>query len=252
MRKELVLCFENESLDGSTIVDIFRAFVKFNPVRITKGSKTKDWNEKKDIKTMISDTRSTRFFIQDEEWNHFSVGNLGNSSKCRCVHITNEISIKNMPDEIIYSFAMRKGFIAAYLLNADYAHVQSTKFSNNYEGLGYSKEILDSVNETPWVKEMWGGKEFNILFNPGRSILLDSTWLMVGWKMWFGEGVFHLIPQNKILSFPHAIETKELSNGIVYVQLFEKLEEPYTPDAVLRQWQWREWMDYDGLEKKYG
>lgn len=75
---------------------------------------------------------------------------------------------------------------------------------------------------------------------------------MVTWKMWFGEQFFKLVPKEKILSFPYATEIKELSNGNVYVQLYDKVEEPYTPDNIFRQWKWREWLDYDGLEEKYG
>lgn len=252
MQKRLSFCFENETLDGSAIVDMFQAFVRFSPVRITKDVKTKDWKESRDIKMIMSDTKDTRFFIQDEDANYFSVSTIGSRSKFKKIEIRNEISVQNTFNEDIEFFLQRKGFISAYLLNDDYEYVQSTTFSSNMEGRGFSKEILDSISETPWQREMWGGKEYNILFNPGRSVLIEGTWLKVGWKMWFGEGFFHLVPKDRILSFPYAVETKELSNGIVYVQLFEKLEEPYTQDAVSRQWKWREWMDYGGLEKKYG
>lgn len=75
---------------------------------------------------------------------------------------------------------------------------------------------------------------------------------MVAWKMWFGEQFFKLVSKERILSFPHASEIKELPNGQVYVQLYDKIDEPHTPDNIIRQWKWREWLDYDGLEKKYG
>jgi hypothetical protein len=74
---------------------------------------------------------------------------------------------------------------------------------------------------------------------------------MVAWKMWFGEEFFKLVPKEKILSFPYAIAIKELPGNIVYVQLYDSVEEPYTPDNVFKQWKWREWLDYDELEKKH-
>lgn len=75
--------------------------------------------------------------------------------------------------------------------------------------------------------------------------------LMVAWKMWFGETFFKLVPKEKILTFPHAVTVKELQGNLVYVQLYDKMEEPYIPDDVARQWKWREWIGYNDLEVTY-
>ena len=101
MFKKFVFCFENETIDGVAIVDFLQAFAKFKPVRITKGTKVKDWNEKRDIKAILSDSKDTRFFIEDDQMNFFSVSTIGNSLKTKCIKINNEIFTQNMSDEVI-------------------------------------------------------------------------------------------------------------------------------------------------------
>ena len=80
---------------------------------------------------------------------------------------------------------------------------------------------------------------------------MDYLSLQIGWKMWFGDAFFQLVPKEKIMSFPHAVHLEALSDKLLYTQLYDRIEEPYTPDAVFKQWKWREWLDYDRLEEKY-
>jgi hypothetical protein len=74
---------------------------------------------------------------------------------------------------------------------------------------------------------------------------------MASWKMWFGPPFFELVPKERIISFPLAIDIRELSNGEVYVQLFDNMEESASKDNIERQRRWREWLDFDELIKKY-
>ena len=53
-------------------------------------------------------------------------------------------------------------------------------------------------------------------------------------------------------SFPHATAVRKLTNDVIFVQLYDKIEEPFTSENVFKQWKWREWLDYDSLEEKYG
>jgi len=138
------------------------------------------------------------------------------------------------------------------LFNEEYEVVQSTSSESNISDRVFPVEIIDSIKNTPYRLGVFDIKRYDTKFNPGRTIQLESTLLMVAWKMWFGGQFFKLVPKKRILSFPYAVEIKELSNGNVYVKLYDKIEEPYTPDNVFKQWKWREWLDYDGLEEKYG
>ena len=80
---------------------------------------------------------------------------------------------------------------------------------------------------------------------------MDYLKLLVSWRMWFGKDFFKLVPKEKIMSFPYATAIREISSDLVYVQLYDSVEKPYTAENVFRQWKWREWLDYDGLESKY-
>lgn len=251
MEAKLEICFESGSLESTDFYELFNHIVKFNPSRVTVKYNTKPWNDARFRKVFLDKAKDTRFFVEDDDGNYFSLSTTGSSVPFKSVTINQKTELFLPSNTLVEGLIKRNGFVSSFLLNNEYEEVQSTVFSNNLKGKDYQKEIIDTIKNTPSRDEMWGGKEYDTKFNPGSSILISYTWLMVGWKMWFGEGFFHIVSKEKILSFPHAIEVKELSNGIVYVQLFEKLEEPYTPDAIFRQWKWREWMGYDELKAVY-
>lgn len=251
MKARLEICFNTSVLQGSDYMFVLDNFVKFIPSRITSKYTTKEWNENRDRKKLLTDKNETRFFLSDDQQNYLSIDNAGSKPSFKSVAVNHDSSIFIPSVELIEHFIGRNGFVSAYLLNGDFEAVQSEIFSNNLKGKSFSKEILDSIRNTPSKVDMWGGKEYDIKFNPGRSILIPYTWLMVGWKMWFGENFFRIVPKEKILSFPHAVEIKELESGIVYVQLFEDINMPYAPESIFRQWKWREWLDYDSLESQY-
>lgn len=249
MRVKLEICFKKSTLKKSDYKNIIDKLVVFTPYFMTCNNKTSKWDEEKCLSVLSLGKMKGQVFIVDEAHdNYLSMGNAGSKDSFLSITLCNILSLGIPSDRLIEELISKNGFISAYLLNDDYETVQSETFSNNLKGKDFSKEILDSIKDTPARNEMWGGKEYDVRFNPGRSILIDYTWLMTGWRMWFGEEFFKLVSKNILLSFPFADQVKELSNGIVYVQLYNNIQTPYTTDAVFKQWKWREWLDYDGLE----
>lgn len=252
MKVGLSLSFNKEFYEPLFYTNLFKSFIRFKPDRVIKKYKTQKWNEGEYINLLNSYQSNETVVIGNNNNDLFSLVITGSKFPHRHISIIQEMDIFYPSNNSIEKTTRNNNFIAGYLYNEDFECVQSTSFIENISHRKITKEIWDSIKNTPYKLGIFEKKEYNTLFNPGRSVLIGYTWLMVAWKMWFGEQFFKLVSKERILSFPYATEIKELPNGNVYVQLYDKIEEPYTPDNIFRQWKWREWLDYDGLEEKCG
>lgn len=244
------LCFEGDISLNGIYISLYNEFVKFTPEHITFNRRVKVWDEKKHLKLIKSyDTDETLALTAENGM--FLTSLIHRKHRYRSIFITQNSNSFFPSDEDIYSAVDRDGFIAAYLYNEDYETIQSNVHESNLMGRPFSPEILESIKNTPYGLNIIDQKTYKTKFNPGSSITMDYLELMVGWKMWFGKSFFRLVPKERILSFPYATNIKQLSEDVVYVQLYDEVEKPYTPDNVFKQWKWREWLDYDGLEQRY-
>jgi len=252
MKVGLSISFEEGAVNGSFFIDLFNKYVRFTPKAYTKKYSTKTWDEKKHLKEIASATTKDTISIFDLEGNILRSGLTGSDIPHRSVTIEqDEDFFMPLDYEIVQMIRPIKGFTAGYLYNQEYAYIQSTESETLLEEKHFPKEILDSIKNTPFHLSVFDKKDYDTKFNPGRMILIGNTWLMASWKMWFGKPFFKLVPKDRLLSFPHAIEVKELDNEIIYVQLYEKINEPTTPDSVFRQWKWQEWLNFDDLIERY-
>lgn len=253
MKIGFALSFEKNSMNGTFLSFLYKKYVKFNPYSFTIGHKGAAWNEKKHLNEIQLAGGEKDISIIDLNRNIFSITTTGSQHPHQSFLIEQDSGIFHPTNDEVYEIInWSKTFIAGYLYNEEYTFVQSSESETLFEHRDISKEILMTLKNTPYKLGVFDKKKYNTRFNPGRSVLISHTWLMVAWKMWFGEQFFKLVPRERILSFPYATEIKELPSGQVYVQLYDKIEEPHTPDNIFRQWKWREWLDYDGLEEKYG
>lgn len=252
MKVGLCFSFIDGSIDGKLYSKLFNKYIKFTPQAFRKKHSTKPWNLTKHLIEISSAKSKDEISVYDTGGNIFTVGSAGLFSPHQTITIEQDCDMF-MPSnsEINEILNSANGFTAGYLYNSDYAYVQSAKSDTLLEGKEFSSEILLSLKNTPFKIGTLDDKEYDIRFNPGRMILIEHTWLMAGWKMWFGKSFFELVPKERLLSFPHAIEVKELENEIVYVQLYEGIDKPTTPDSVFRQWKWQEWLNFDELNEKY-
>lgn len=252
MKVGLRISFELNSIKSDNYSNIFNKFVKFHKHGFRKNFKTYPWDEKKHFKQLMNIDYRTDISVYSDNNDIFSVGTTsGSKYPHNSVHIVQD-SIFFLPEnEEIEALIEQENFVSAYLCNDDYESIQSEYFENNLKGRTFSPEIWSSIRNTPYKLGVFDDKEYDIKFNPGRNMLIGYTWLMAAWKMWFGKSFFHIVPKEKLLLFEHAIEVRELANDIVYIQLYDKLEQPFTPDSVFRQWKWQEYLGFDALEKKF-
>ena len=238
--------FELNSLKGIHYLNLYNHFVKFLPDKffLKKRGKTwrvKDWSEKSLKEIEKADSEDLLMASSNDKI--FLVGKSNCMNSYTIVDITQENFLVNDSD------IKDMGFISAYLYDRVYVTVQNTVYDSNIEGRGFP---LNSIKDTPFIIDPNTGiKEYDISFNPGRLVLIGHTSIVAAWKMWFGEKFFDLISKEHLLSFPYAYKIKELENGQVFVQLFEKIEESDSIENMEIQRKWLSWIEIDKLKELY-
>ncbi len=248
MKTGLELCFRKGSLNGKFYIQLFEHFIKFEPYSFTKKYTTKPWDEKKHKKIIANADSEDSLIVDSKNYDLFLTTDTGSKIPHRAVQIAQDSELFLPSNEDVEEITSHQGFVAAYLYDEEYVYVQSTVYSNNMEGRDIS---MDSIKDTPYRINEFRKKEYDIRYNPGRKDLISNVWLMAAWKMWFGTPFFELVSKERLLSFPDAIDIKELPNGQIYVKLFERMEESATNDNMDRQRNWRNWLNFDELIKKY-
>ncbi|WEK34399.1 MAG: hypothetical protein P0Y53_18080 [Candidatus Pseudobacter hemicellulosilyticus] len=245
MKIGIQLSYDKDLFPKNKLYELYSSYVKFTPVAFTKKYKSVPWKESKHIKQLRTYNDNDSIFVSDRNWNSFSSG-LARSKSFRNISIEQDASLF-LPANQDITDHIQEGFVTGYIYHETYTYVQSQISETTLFREDIEQEILDSIKQTPYKLDMFNKKRFDILYNPGRQVLTATTWLMPAWKMWLGEPFFRLCPKEKILQFPHATRIEELPNGIVFVQLFDNIADPYTVENKFRQWKWQEWIDFDQI-----
>ena len=236
------------SYKGKELKKIYDRYIKFEPLYFTNKYKTEKWNKlkylkylnKNDGKILITTTN-----YQTRETLSSGGAMLNSFQSITIIQNKNHLLFANND---ILDIINPEFIISCYLYNEDYVSQQSAYNSSCYQvdGLDISlaKELSYTIDET-------GVKTYDISKNYGKADITRKTWLIAAWKMWLGKPFYELVSKERLLTFPHAVEIKELENEIIYIQLFEKVEESATPENREKQRLFREWCDFDGLVKKH-
>lgn len=250
MQRTISINFSKGSVKGDFYLWLFNKKVDFIPNRFSIRKSGKKWKVKnwkaKDI-DQISDMDYDDSLSVSANEKLFTITETNTCKPHLSIWISqNDLFIDN---EDIDKFLYSDGFTSAYLFDSIYVEVQSVVFESNIEGMGYP---LDSIKNTPYKLDPYTKKKiFDTSFNPGRNILIGGTWIVAAWKMWFGEKFYDIIPKQHILSFPNAFQIQELKEGLIYIQLFENIEESDTEKNMAIQKSWLEWINIDELERLY-
>jgi hypothetical protein len=177
MKVGLQLSLTIGTFDGSDLVNLFERFIGFEPYIFTRGSKTEAWNERKHRKVMQNYAGDMLLTFSDRMWNSFSISRTNTEQSFLSVRIVQEMDVFFPSNDEMSDFLnLLPGLRSAYLYNGEYVQVQSEEFSNNLTGRQWPKEVMDSIKNTPY-KIGDHGKEYEVRFNPGRSIFVDHSYL---------------------------------------------------------------------------
>lgn len=251
MKVGLELSFINNTINGSYYMPLFDNYVKFQPYSFTKKHTTKAWDEKKHKKVISSANSSDNLIVGSKINNIFITTETGSRNPHRSINIIQDREIFYPSNDEVETIINYESFIVAYLYDEDYEVVQSTAYSDNYSHRNYPAYILNSLKNTPYHINEFGEKEYDTKSNPGKMDLIGYCWLMASYKMWFGKPFFEIVPKEKILSFTDAYEIKELKDGKIFVQLFEKIEDSASAVNMEKQKKWRKWLDFEKLIETY-
>lgn len=251
MQLGMELCFKGSTKLGNLYRTLFENYVRYEPEEILLNRKSYRWDKNKHMALLDNCDEEERLGITSGDSAFFTTV-IKRPHPYRSISLRQNIDVFHPSEEDVLAIADRQGFTAAFLYNEDYEAIQSTVHEGNLFGRKFSREIMDSIENTRYGINVAGQKMYQTKYNPGSSLTIDYLYLMVAWKMWFGREFFQLVPKERILNFSNAIKVQEIRDDIVFVQLYENVEEPYIADNVFRQWKWREWLDYDSLLEKYG
>lgn len=136
------------------------------------------------------------------------------------------------------------GFVCGTIWNSQYVMHQS---ETNPDMLGYAGIHVPA--EQIIYNSKTGRREVDITKNPGRRKMIGPFMLVAAPEMWYGKEMIDLIGRKHLLDFKDAERVEELTNGAIYIKLFDLKEDSATEKNSLKQKKFRSWTSMDKLEE---
>lgn len=150
-------------------------------------------------------------------------------------------------DELLQS-AIKKGF--TILLGFDFGKAlwQNEQLFDNYKS--FYRDYMHLPRRWDDTLSPIFGDLVDISKNPGHWVETQDIVLMAAPEMWFGPGSWKFFDKERVMSFPKALEIKEILPDVVYVNLFDVDEPDYESKKILKlQKEFRKWTKMDKIEK---
>ena len=246
---EIRLCFKPNRFNGSDLLKLLEIenFLGFSPPRFSSGSlnnnnyrisyDSKNLDRLKNVKNRLKITVET-----DSDFGaQFHLFDAGKS-------FGGQILYWIVPFEIFqnlnYEFLLEDpSFVCGYCFDHDYVNSESTT------DIGTNKMYSEDIKNLKMIKDEFGRDVIDISNNPGRAVLLPNIWLQTAWRMYFGKVFYEFVTKERLLEFSKANNIQELTNDVLFIELFEHVFESNSPKNKSIQKKFREWVDMDGLEK---
>jgi hypothetical protein len=244
MKVALQLCFEENSIKGKDFIQIFSDFVRFDPILYIKNSRTKPWDEFKHKKEIANSSSCDSIIANNRNYDLFiTTDTAGIERPHRTVKIVQDLEIFKTLFQKIENVTEMKGFISAFLFDDDYTTIQSAKDEGELKRRG----LFDKLEDVKYCTNKYGEKEIETIKNPGRIELANDTYFLPAFRMWFSPAFFKLVTKERVIRFNSAYNIIELPSGIVFVQLFENIEESSSNMNKGIQREFRKWMGFDEI-----
>lgn len=145
-------------------------------------------------------------------------------------------------NEVMHLLSMGK-FKIGFMMNTMYNFLQSEDNPQRY----HKSWGLDSTGLPMYFNERLQLDRIDISNNPGRHVYLHGMKFVPGYKIWYGVETIELFGgRDKILGYPHAVYAKELSNGVIEMQLMDSIKDS---DNAINQFKQMDIKQYLGLDK---
>lgn len=172
---------------------------------------------------------------------HLDISTPAHIETHQCLHFTFNGNLVDWENLLVVYFLQNRNLVAIYLCSEEDEYLQSADVSE-YTILGLSpprdKIVIDKRTRIEYV---------DITQNSGRKVLVAGMWLMACWKMWFGKE-YALKPQSHIANFKDAFEINRMTNGVIFVQLYENIRDFNLKENREKQDAFRKWLGMDEFE----
>lgn len=130
-------------------------------------------------------------------------------------------------------------FLSLFIFDLGFVLMQDEKLLNNYRAFQKPYDhlrIFKSIDGTEYV---------DTSSNPGRTYFDQESGFefMACWKMWFGKEIRSHLTGKPVEDFPGAYKIQQLPNDVVYVQLYENVEDTETAAALKVMQDFRDWVN---------
>lgn len=153
-------------------------------------------------------------------------------------------NIEKLKEENVKHLFHFNSFTCAYLYNVNYNIWQNTKQISNFEHFNLPHNHLSKIPDKIY------GEIIDITKNVGYAVEVQKMWLMVGAEMWLGKEALTYFDKEKLMSFPYAEEIKEISNDLIYIKLYDVLEDPENDSNTKKQTEFRKWINMNEIIEK--
>ncbi len=248
---QIRLCFESRSFNGKSLVELIRE----NQIQLGFEMKRlrcselkipgKKYSLEKALKVIEKLGTDLRFSFESQNFSgpQFWVSHPGHPQAAQVFNWS--LPYDNFLSVDFSTMTQHEKFVIGYCYDIDYHMWENEIMISNYELLEKSHTGLPK-----YFDSLEGMEVIDISNNPGRMDLVAGMWLGATWRMYFGKPFFEYVPKEKLLSFPEAYHMEELENGVVFIQLYEKLFESSGEENRALQQSFREWVGMDELVKQ--
>ncbi len=229
------IMIDRQTMSDDMITSWFDMFTVFEPLQMRvstyKKGKTYKYNSnvflKEVLKSHFESTRATSSLMNNTANSMESVSITSGYYADNITWLTIKINENTYNISGMQLIQNLRKFIAAHGCIVGYVHSGYDDFMQNNEDIDYYKIYGGDLTKVKYKEDprFKGEKIIDIEPNPGHSHIGHGIWFGSAWLMWFGQGYFNYIPKQVILAQTYVYSNKAISDDVVEVQLYEKIED---------------------------
>lgn len=246
MNTELEFSFRSNSLVKESFIEVINDFLFFNPIIAFINSKSvrkkdrtniiKYCENLPEIETVLINSEDAGIVMLEskrhKQYPYMSIAIW----LPYCNFIEHESAISN--------WSKKDGFLSLLVTHHDYSTAQNQE---SLETLYVQKRTKYVGNYITKIGTL-GKEEIDVSKNPGRKGYNKNGCFTAAWKMWFSKAMQDEYPQISNLPLaPFVYKTEKVFNDILFVQLFENLEDSYSKEGKVIQESFLKWIDFDNI-----
>jgi hypothetical protein len=233
MEYNFEFCFRRGTISASDIYNIYNNQLSFQPNRINFSKFEKKENiTEQTIKSFLEEENKIRFDTITLD------GGVLDFWKKKHDYLS-WISTLDFPTtDFINQKVSEQGFLYLHIYRLHFVLMQNETLLNNYHAFNEPYDHLKIF------KDIDGQEYVDTSNNPGRSWFDQESGFnfLACWKMWLSKEVQDHFTGKPIEHFPYAYKIEKLKNDVLFVQLYENVEDSKTADALKAMQAFRDWV----------